>query len=64
MMEKEIKSGKLILDEFFKEIKTDEKLDIGTVSAITDLYEADKLSDNNLTNALLKLREEKNEGKN
>ena len=61
-MEKEIKSGKEILDEFFKEIKDDESLDPNTTSAIIDLYDAGKLTDKNLTNALSELREDKGNG--
>jgi len=63
-MEKEIKSGKAILDEFFNEIKTDEKLDSDTVTAVLDLYSKGKLTDSNLTNALSALREEKENGEN
>ena len=63
-MEKEIKSGKEILDEFFEEIKKDEKLDPDTSSAITELYEDGKLTDKNLTNALSALREDNDNGKN
>ena len=61
-MDKEIKSGNEILDEFFEEIKNDENLDPDTMTAITDLYGAGKLTGKNLTNALSELRE--NNGKN
>lgn len=59
----EIKSGKEILDEFFEDIKTVEKLDQDTTEAIVNLYETGKLTDSNLTNALIELREKKVDGK-
>lgn len=58
MMSTEIKSGKEILDEFFEDIKTDEKLDQDVAAAIVDLYESGKLTDRNLTNTLSELRED------
>ncbi|MBT3879084.1 MAG: hypothetical protein HON76_12690 [Candidatus Scalindua sp.] len=61
-MTKEIKSGKRILDEFFKDIKTDESLDRDTVAAIVNLYESGKLTDRNLTSTLSELREGKDNG--
>ena len=63
MMSAEIKSGKEILDEFFEDIKTDEKLDQDVVTAIINLYESGKLTDRNLTNTLSKLREGNDENK-
>lgn len=56
-MNEVIKSGKIILDEFFNELKVNEELDKETVSTIIKLYEEKKLTDKNLTNALLDLRE-------
>ncbi len=56
-MKTEIKSGKQILDEFFIEIKNLKKVDENVVNTITRLYEEDKLTDTNLSNALLELRE-------
>ena len=64
MMSTEIKSGKEILDEFFEDIKTDEKLDQDVAAAIVDLYESGKLTERNLTNKLSKLREDKGNGEN
>ena len=64
MMSTEIKSGKEILDEFFEDIKTDEKLDQDVAAAIVDLYESGKLTDRNLTNTLSELREDKGNGEN
>lgn len=63
-MSTEIKSGKEILDEFFEDIKTDEKLDQEVAAAIVDLYESGKLTDRNLTNKLSNLREDKGNGEN
>ena len=59
----EIKSGKEILDEFFEDIKTVEKLNQDTTEAIVNLYKTGKLTDRNLTNALIELREKKEDGK-
>ena len=63
-MNTEIKSGKKILDEFFKEIKSDNSLDQDTVAIIVDLYESSKLTDRNLTSTLSGLREGKDNGEN
>lgn len=60
-MKTEIKSGKQILDEFFTDIKNLKKVDERVVNIITELYEEDKLSDSNLSNALLELRERPND---
>ncbi len=60
-MKTEIKSGKQILDEFFTDIKNLKKVDEKVVNIITELYEEDKLSDINLSNALLELRERPND---
>ncbi len=56
-MNDEIKSGKQILDEFFQEIKGRPEIDENVVNTIIDLYEEGKLSEKNLANALLELRE-------
>jgi len=56
-MSDEIKSGKQILDEFFREIKDLPEIDENVVNTIIDLYEEGKLSEKNLANALLELRE-------
>lgn len=61
-MNTEIQSGKEILDEFIKDIKSDEKLDQDTVAAIIDLYGSGKLTDRQLTNKLSELREDKESG--
>ena len=63
-MSTEIKSGKEILDEFFEDIKINEKLDQDVATAIVELYESGKLTDKNLTNTLSELREDKGNGEN
>lgn len=62
MMANEIKSGKEILDDFFKEVQQNKELDKDTTQRILELYELDSLSDKNLTNALEELRESKDKG--
>lgn len=61
-METEIKSGKEILDDFFSEIGENEELDNKAVQAIVELHKQNGLSDKSLTNALERLREEKEDG--
>ena len=56
-MSNEIKSGKQILDEFFQEIKSLSDVDKNVINTIIDLYEEGKLTERNLANALLELRE-------
>jgi len=56
-MSDEIKSGKQMLDEFFRDIKSLTDVDENVVKTIIELYEEDKLSEKNLSNALLELRE-------
>jgi hypothetical protein len=56
-MSDEIKSGKEVLDEFFNSIKDDTDLDQETVAELVALYEQNKLTDKNLSNALAELRE-------
>ncbi len=61
-MNEHIKSGKQILNEFFEEIKKIPDVDETVVNTIVELYKTGKLSDKNLSNALLELREKpKNE---
>ena len=63
-MKNEIKSGKVILDEFFKDIKNIENLEQATIDKIIKLYEEEKLTAKNLTNALSILRGSSGDGKN
>lgn len=59
-MKTEIKSGKQILDEFFLEAKSMSDVDENVIDKIIDLHETGKLSDRNLANALLEMREKSN----
>lgn len=63
-MKDEIKSGKVILDEFFNDIKNTETLEQTTIDKIIELYKEDKLTAKNLTNALSILRVGSGNGKN
>ena len=56
-MKSGVKSGKEILDEFFQELANKDNLDKETVTTIVGLYNEEKLSDKNLSNALSQLRE-------
>lgn len=51
-MDKEIKSGKEVIDEFFSEIYNIENVDEKTVEALVSLYSEGKLTDKNIQNAL------------
>ena len=51
-MNKEIKSGKDVIDEFFSEIYNIENVDEKTVDALVLLYGEGKLTDKNIQNAL------------
>ncbi len=57
-MENKVKSGKEVLDEFFSELSELPNVDKGISDMLTDLYKTGKLSDVNIKNSLLKLREE------
>ncbi|APF20298.1 hypothetical protein Calab_0707 [Caldithrix abyssi DSM 13497] len=59
-MNSDIKSGKQILDEFFQEIQNISDIDEDVIKIIIELYNSGKLSDKNLSNALLELREKAN----
>ena len=56
-MSDDIKSGKQILEEYFNEIKEIEGLNEEVVEGITELYQSGKMSDKNISNMLLELRE-------
>ncbi|MET3981993.1 flagellin-specific chaperone FliS [Mucilaginibacter sp. UYP25] len=56
-MENQVKSGKEILDDFFKEIESIENVDKGIAQSLATLYQQDKLTDANVKNELQKLRE-------
>ena len=63
-MNSEIKSGKQLLDEFFQEIQNISNIDENVIKTIVELYDSGKLSDKNLSNALLELREISNNDQN
>lgn len=54
----QVKSGKEILDDFFKEISTIKDVDKGIAEALVSLYEQGKFSDINIKNALQILRDQ------
>lgn len=56
-MENKVKSGKEVLDEFFNELSNLPNVDAEISNILIDLYKAEKLSDVNIKNGLLKLRE-------
>lgn len=57
-MSDEIKNGKEVIDEFFKEIINIEGIDKKTVEKLTALYNEGKLTDTNIQNALGQLFQE------
>lgn len=52
-----VKSGKEILDDFFKDIQNIANVDKGIAQSLTTLYEQGKLTDINVKNELQKLRD-------
>lgn len=57
-MEKPIKSGKEVIDEFFAEILNVEGTDENTVNKLIELYGENKFTDSNIQNALEELKQE------
>lgn len=57
-MDKKIKSGKEVIDEFFSEIYNIENIDEKTVEALISLYSEGKLTDKNIQNKLDELLQE------
>ena len=55
-MEKKLKSGKEILEEFFAEIPTLANTDMQITALLTDLYSSDKFSEKNIINGLAEIR--------
>jgi hypothetical protein len=53
-----VKSGKEILDDFFKDIQNIANVDKGIAQSLTTLYEQGKLTDINVKNELQKLRDQ------
>jgi len=62
-MEKKVKSGKEILDDFFGSISQIENVDKALAESLTNLYKEGKLTDTNVKNKLSELRN-KNANKN
>lgn len=58
MSDNEVKSGKEILDDFFKDIQNIPNVDKDIAQSLTSLYEQGKLTDTNVKNELQKLREQ------
>lgn len=63
MAETKVKSGKEILDDFFKEISSIENVDKTIAESLAELYTNGKLTDKNVVNELLKIRTD-NDNKN
>ena len=57
-MDKKIKSGKDVIDEFFSEIYNIDNVDEKTIESLVSLYDEDKLTDKNIQNALDELLQE------
>jgi len=57
-MNNKIKSGKEILEDFFKDIKKREDLNKNVVNILTELYENDEFTHIKIINALSQQREE------
>lgn len=58
MTEDKVKSGKEILDDFFKEISSIENVDKTIANSLAELYTNGKLTDKNVVNELKKIRTE------
>lgn len=58
-MDNQVKSGKEILEHFFKNIQNIENVDKNLAQSLANLYEQGKLTDTNVKNELQKLREQK-----
>jgi len=56
-MEKNVKSGKEILDEFFANISNLENVDKELAASLTNLYQQGRLTDTNLKNEIQKIRD-------
>ena len=56
MDESKVKSGKEILDDFFKNITAIEDVDTSIANSLSVLYSQGKLTDKNVANELQKIR--------
>lgn len=63
-MDEQIKSGKEVLDEFFNTLKEVPGVSEDVADVLLTLYQSNKLTASNLTNALTKIREESAHDKN
>jgi hypothetical protein len=57
-MDNDVKSGKEILDDFFKDIQNIKNIDKNIAQSLSTLYEQGKFTDANVKNELQKLREQ------
>lgn len=57
-MSERVKSGKEILDEFFRELKEIKDVDLNIANSLTELYKEGKFSDANVKNKLQELRDQ------
>ena len=58
MEENKVKSGKAILDDFFKKISSIENVDKMIADSLAELYTNGRLTDKNVINELQKIRTE------
>jgi hypothetical protein len=56
-MDKKVKSGKEILDDFFTDISNIKNVDKTIAKSLSNLYHQGKLTETNLKNELQKLRD-------
>ena len=56
-MEKSVKSGKEILDDFFDNLEEIQNVEKSIAEALKKLYQEGNFTDNRITNALQELRE-------
>lgn len=63
-MENQIKSGKEILDNFFQNLKSLSEVDEKIAEKLCELYNQGKLTNINITNALINLRNDNGSNKN
>ncbi|MCL2311781.1 MAG: hypothetical protein FWC41_04735 [Firmicutes bacterium] len=58
MDEQIVKSGKEIVDDFFRTISAIEGVDIAIANSLAELYTQDKLTDKNVANELQRIRQQ------
>lgn len=58
-MTERIRSGQELLDEFFTEVASKEGVDQDVADIVINLYREGKLTDTNLSNELMGIREER-----